>query len=147
MYAIPKFSAQIIKCECIGPYCNAQFVYGKNGLTNSCCCIQGDAREAKIVAVFDLVLKTAARPDLGIPSRSIRVFRFTSKKFSKFFMQNQKAPAYLEEVNLHQRCVGNAYNAAVSRIFEVLSNKGGFNVAGWVKPGTIVDQGVVNNSE
>jgi hypothetical protein len=99
------------------------------------------------VAVFDMEIQTAARPELGIPSRSIPVFHFTSKKFTKFFMRNQTAPLYLEDVNLHQRRVMASYNAAARRIFEEISNKGGFNVTGWVKPGVIVDQGIVNNSQ
>ena len=136
----------ILDIQCCGTLCDAIGMYTNGKLATKCSCYALSKRDADITGVFDLRLTTS-------DGKVMIVRNHTSKKFTRFFMKNQKLVIGLNAASFYDRRVMNELRQKMEAMLTFINSgdfadivtpqmrmKGkGFSVQGWVRRGTIID--------
>lgn len=124
------------KTACIGKVCDAAFTYTTKGFENRCACIgKAKSGEAPIIVVLDLRIwpEGAEKPFV--------VEKFCSKKFTSLLLKGGRIPMNTDISSLAPEKIGIRALDQCRRFVASINDECKFYAVGWVKKGTIVDQG------
>ena len=142
-------TVQITHVTLIDGICKGNFCGGleqmKDGVrTTYCPCYTALNGKRRMVLLVDMMVTLRDVPE-EYPSKKLKVFNFTSHKFTKYFCKNSDIPLGVTEGMVNQNRKFKHYiMSQVTNGVKHVNSCAGWSLAGWVRRGYTKDDGINN---